>query len=176
MDFFHIFKIVQVVPNRVKHHKYESAKLRALRANMPCVLTCSRANVSCVLIRAHVSTCLAYLRAHVPSVLTCSLANVPCLSKCSRDINSNKNKFSVACFTKIFGTFSLSFSWEIKLYLKSIYDKQEYLRKHLLWEFNSTFRNFSYEAEAFNRCYDKLCRIKWFDFCLSRTLNIESYL
>ena len=38
---------------------------RALRAHVPCVLTCSRANVTCVL------TCSRALRAYVPYVLTC---------------------------------------------------------------------------------------------------------
>ena len=31
---------------------------------------------------------------------------------------------------------------------------------------------FSYQAEAFNGSYDKLCTTKWFDFCLSRTLRV----
>ena len=32
--------------------------------------------------------------------------------------------------------------------------------------------SFSYLAEAFNGCYDKLSAIKWFDFCFSRTLRV----
>ena len=59
---------------------------------------------------------------------------------------------------------------------ESIYEKQECLWKHLLWEFSSTFWRFSYQAEAFNGRYDKLCTIKWFDLCLSKTLNFESYV
>ena len=31
---------------------------------------------------------------------------------------------------------------------------------------------FSYQAEGFNGCYDKLCTTKWFDFCSSRTLRV----
>ena len=81
----------------------EFAELQALRvqiANVSCVLMCSRANVPCV--------------------LTCSPANVPCVPTYSRAIASNnKNKFSMACFNKIFGTFSLSSSYEVKLYMKS---------------------------------------------------------
>ena len=54
--------------------KEESAKLRSLRANVSCVLTCSRANLPCVLF--------------VPT--------------CSRAITTNnKNKFSI-CFPCIF--------------------------------------------------------------------------
>ena len=124
---------------------------RVLRAY---VLTCQRA------LRDYVLTCLAWLRAHVSCVHTCSRANVPCVSKCLRAKRLIK---------------LLSFSWEIKLYMKSIYDKQECLWKHLLWEFHSTFRHLPYQVEAFNRCYDKLCTIKWFNFCLSRTLNFENY-
>ena len=147
--------------------------LVCLRAHMPTCLTCLRANVPACLacLRAHVPTCLAWLRANVPCmvtcsrvlrayVLTCSRANVPCVSKCLR----------AKLLIKL-----LSFSWEIKLYMKSIYDKQECLWKHLLWEFHSTFRHLPYQVEAFNRCYDKLCTIKWFNFCLSRTLNFENY-
>ena len=74
-------------------------------AKIPCVLTCSRVNVPQVLtsqcvFRAYVFTCFVCLRAHVP-----------CLPKCLHAITSNnKKKFSVTCFTYIFGTFSLFFS------------------------------------------------------------------
>ena len=34
------------------------------------------------------------------------------------------------------------------------------------------FLHFSYQAEAFNGYYDKLCTIKWDDFCLSITLRV----
>ena len=31
---------------------------------------------------------------------------------------------------------------------------------------------FSYQAEGFNGCYDKLCATKWFDLCLCKTLRV----
>ena len=71
-------------------------------------------------LRTHFPTCLACSRAHVPYVLTRSRVNVPCMSTCSHTITSNnKNKLSVKFSTQIFGTFSLSFSCVIKLYMKS---------------------------------------------------------
>ena len=86
-----------------------SAKSRALRAHVPTYLAC---------LRAHVPTCLACSRANVPCVLMSSHANVPCVLSwlranvssvptCSSTVTSNnKNKFSITCFTQIFGTFS----------------------------------------------------------------------
>ena len=119
-----------------EHQYSEPAKLRAHVPTCLCVLTCSRGNVPCVL------TCQRTLRAYVLTCLTCLHAHVLCVPKCSRAITSNnKSKFSMTCFTKIFGTFSLSFSWEIKLYVKSTYNKQECLWKYLLWEFNSISLN-----------------------------------
>ena len=103
--------------------------LTCSRANVPCVLTCSRA------LRAYVLTCLACLRAHVlrcsranvPCVLTCSRVNVSCKPKCSRAITSNnKNKFQWHVLLRFLLLF-LSFSCEIKLYMKGIYDRQECL-------------------------------------------------
>ena len=42
-----------------------------------------------------------------------------------------------------------------------------------LWNKNfCTFLHFSYQSEAFNGCYDKLCTMKWFVFCLSITLRV----
>ena len=55
----------------------ESTKLHALRAHVPCVLTCSHAIVPRVL------TCLACLRAHMPACLACSRTNVLCVFTCS---------------------------------------------------------------------------------------------
>ena len=113
--------------------------LTCLRAHVPTCLTYLRAHVLTCLtcLRAHVQTCLACLRAHVSTYLACLCAqvstcfacsrpNVPCVLKCSRTCvpkcsraitSNNKNKFSMTCFTYIFGTFSLSFSWEIKLFV-----------------------------------------------------------
>ena len=76
---------------------------------------------------AYVLTCLLCLRAHVSFVLTfsrvlrayvlrCSRANVSCVPITS----NNKNTFSVIRFTYILGTFFLSFSCKIKLYMKSM--------------------------------------------------------
>ena len=67
--------------------------------------------------RAYVPACLGYLRGHVPTCLACLRAHVP---SCFRGVTrNNKSKFSMTCFTQIFRTFSLSFSSEIKLYMKS---------------------------------------------------------
>ena len=56
------------------------------------------------------------------------------------------------------------------LYMKGTW--QAGMSLETFWEFSSTFLHFSYQAEAFNGCYDKLFTIKWFDFCLSRTLRV----
>ena len=69
---------------------------RVLRASVPCMLSCSRDNVS-----------------YVPSCLC-----VPTRS-CAITSNMKNIKFSMTCFSFIFGIFSLSFSCEIKLYLKN---------------------------------------------------------
>ena len=95
-----------------------------LRANVSCVLTCSRALRAHVLsylacVRAHVPTCLACSRAHVPmclaclrdhmntcSCLSCPRVNVPCVlcePTCSLAITTNeKYRFSTTCFLYIF--------------------------------------------------------------------------
>ena len=147
-------------------HAYVFTCQRALRAHVPTCFVCLRTHVPMFLawLRAHVSMCLTYLRALRAYVLrfqlalrayvlmchACLRAHVPCTPKRSRAITSNnKNKVSMTCFTWIFGAFSLSFFWEIKVYMKSINDRQEW--KHLLSEFNSTFRHFPNQAEAFNK-------------------------
>ena len=87
-------------------------------------LTCSRALRAQVL---YVLRCQRVLRASVPCMLSCSRDNVSYVPSClcvptrSCAITSNmKNiKFSMTCFSYIFGIFSLSFSCEIKLYLKN---------------------------------------------------------
>ena len=136
------------------YRKNESAKLRALRAHVPTGLACLRVHVpKCHLcLRAHLSTYLVCLRANVPCVFTCpsgnlscvltcsgvnvsclhkcSRANMPCLLKCSRDISSNnKNKFFGDMFYLDFWYYFLPLSWEIKRYMKSIYDKQKFIWK-----------------------------------------------
>ena len=108
------------------------------------VLTCQCASrlyliTSQRALRAYVVTCLTYSRAHVLTCLTCLRANVPCMPTCSRTTTSNNKN-----------KFSMA-------YFTSF------------WEFSSTFLHFLYQAEVFNGCYDKLCTIKWFNFCLSRT-------
>ena len=123
----------------------ESAKLRALRAHVPTCFAC---------LRALVRTCFACLRAQLAAlrayVLTCRralrafCAYVP---TCSRDVTTNnKNKFSIICFPYIF-VIVLSFSCQIKLLFLLL-------------------------IPAFNKCYDRLCKIKWFDFCLNITLRV----
>ena len=76
--------------------KIESAKLRALRSHVPACHACSRASVSCVLTCSLVN-------------VTCSRANVPCALMCQRALRA---------YVVIFGTFSLSFLWEIKFIWK----------------------------------------------------------
>ena len=61
------------------------------------LLTCQR------VLRAYVLTCQSALRALRAHVLSCYNWN-------------NKNKFSVTYFPDNFGTFSLSFFWEINLF------------------------------------------------------------
>ena len=110
--------------------KYGYANLRVLRAHVPANLACLGPHVPTCLacLRAHVQRCLACLcslRALVPtclSVPTFSCAITPNIkNKFSMTcITSNiKNKFSVTCFLEMFGTFSLYFTCEIKLHLKS---------------------------------------------------------
>ena len=72
---------------------------RVLRASVTCMLSCSRDNVS-----------------YVPSCLC-----VPARS-CAITSNMKNIKFSMTCFSYIFGIFSLSFSCEI------MHGKQECLR------------------------------------------------
>ena len=122
----------------------------ALRA---CVLTCSRVVCTYVLtclvcFRAHIPTCLVYLRAHALRALRAHVLYVP---TCSRTIATNKDKFSIICFPYILVIFLCFFP--------------------VKWNC-CTFLHFSYQSEAFNWCYDKLCTIKWFDFCLSITLRV----
>ena len=81
-----------------------SCVLTGPRVIMPCVLTCSRA------LHVYVLTCPACSRAHVLTCFTCSRAIT----------SNNKIKLGITCFTQIFGTFSLSFSCEIKLHIKSV--------------------------------------------------------
>ena len=61
----------------LNHYRVESAKLRASRANVRCVLTCQR------LLRAYVFKCQRALRAYVQTCLACLLDNAPCVLKCS---------------------------------------------------------------------------------------------
>ena len=97
-------------------------------------------------------TCPRSLRAYVLTrkrALRAFCAKVP---TCVRAINTNnKNKFSVICFPYIF-VIVLSFFF--------------------LWNKTCTFLHCSYLAEAFNRCYYRLCAIKWFYFCLRITLRV----
>ena len=128
--------------------------LTCSRANVPCVFTCPRASVPCVLTcsRANVLCVLVCSRANVSCVLTWSRTNILCVLTSSRAITTNnKNKFSVT---------SLPYIFVIALCLFPV--KQNCC----------TFLHFFYQAEAFNRCSDKLCTIKWFDFCLSITLRV----
>ena len=133
--------------------------LACLRTHLPTCLVCLRAPMpTCfACLRAHVPTCLACLhaqwqRALRAYVLTRQLAlralraYVP---TCSRAVTTNnKNNFSTICFPYIF---VIAFCFVLWL---------------LLWNMHC-----SYQAEAFDGCYNKLCTIKWFDFCLSTSLR-----
>ena len=135
--------------------------LRVLRAY---VLTCQRTLHAFVLkcqgaLRAYVLTCYACFRAHVPTCLVCLHAHVPTFLACSCT--------NVPCAL----TRSRAFPTLYEKYIRQAGMSLE----TLLWEFNSTFRHFSYQAEAINGCYDKLYTMIWFNFCLSRTLNFQSY-
>ena len=55
--------------------------------------------------------------------------------------------------------------------MKSARQRKRFADTYFL-EFSRTFLHFFYQEEAFNGCYDKFCTIKWFDFCLSRTLRV----
>ena len=132
------------------------------------VLTCQRVLHAYVIawLRAYVPTCLAWSCAHVLTCLSCLLAHLPmCLSWLRAHVTSNnKNKFSVNYSTCLVPA-KQNCIWKV-------HGKQECLLEHLVWEFSSTFLDFSYQAEAFNGCYYKLCTIKWFDLFLSRTLRV----
>ena len=124
----------------------ESAKLRALRAHVPTCFACLRVTCSCANVFC-VLTCLAALRAYVLTCWRALLAFCAYVPTCSRDVTTNnKNKFSIICFPYIF-VIVLSFSCQIKLLFLLL-------------------------IPAFNKCYDRLCKIKWFDFCLNITLRV----
>ena len=91
-------------------HGYVLTCQHALHTYVPCVLTCKHA------LYAYMLTCLVCLRVHMHIYNVCLTAHV--LKLCAITSN-NKNKFSMTCFTYTFHTFSLSFSWEIKLYMTS---------------------------------------------------------
>ena len=130
-----------------------------------CVLTCQRALCAYVLpcqrvLRAYVLMCQRVLRAYMLTwqralrayvltrqrALRALRAYVP---TCSRAVTTNnKNNFSTICFPYIF---VIAFCFVLWL---------------LLWNMHC-----SYQAEAFDGCYNKLCTIKWFDFCLSTSLR-----
>ena len=128
----------------------ESAKLRALRARVPTCLVCLRAYVPCVLPCSR-PMCLACLRDYMItcSCLACLRVNVSCVlcvPTWSRAITTNdKYRFSITCFPYIF------------------------VIVFFLW--NKTVVH-SCISLTFNGCYDKLCTMKWFDFCLSIGLRV----
>ena len=117
-----------------------SCALTCSRANVPCVLTCSRANVSCV---------LSFSRANVSCVLICSRANFSRVSTSLHALTSNNKK-----------NFSMTYPyiWNKTAYKKCLSRK---FSRDIYFE-NSVVHSciFSYQTEAFNRCYDKLFIIK----------------
>ena len=150
------------------------------RANLSCVLISQRALHACVLLclsalhtylltcqrtlRAYVLTCQRVLCAYVLSCQHFLYAYVPtcfCVLTCSCDITSNnKNKFLITCFRYIFGTFSLSFSCKIKLYMKSA--RQTWM----------SLETFFWRIQLYIPIYLLLGTIKWLDFGLSKTLRV----
>ena len=117
-------------------HAHVPLCLGCLRAHMPTCLACLCAHMPACLawLCAHVSmylTCSRALHTNVLYVLVCTFANVPicqacshanmlCVPTCSHPVTSNnKSKFLITYFTQIFGTFSLIFSCEVKLCMKS---------------------------------------------------------
>ena len=119
------------------------------------VLPCQRVFRAYVLmcqhfLRAYMLTWQLALRAYVLTrqrPLRALRAYVP---TCSRAVTTNnKNNFSTIRFPYIFVIALCLVLWL------------------LLWNMHC-----SYQAEAFNGCYDKLCAIKWFDFCFSTSLRV----
>ena len=155
------------LPNEIPRANYVRTSQRAPHAHAHTY----PAPISHTRLRTHApARALMSSRANMPCELPCPCTNVPCAPRCSRAITSHKkHKFSMRCLNETFGSF-LSFSCEIKLHMKSA--RQAGMSLHSFWEFSSKFLHFSFQVEAFNGCHDKLCVIKWFDFCLSRTLRI----
>ena len=128
------------------------------------VLTCLCLHALCAYVLcAYMLMCLVCLHAYVPCMLTCQCVLyvyvltcqhlfMLCMSTSSHAITTNdKDKFSITCFR--------TFLWLFFVF---------FLRNKNC----CTFLHFSYQSEAFNGCYDKLCTMKWFDFCLSITLRV----
>ena len=108
---------------------------------------CAHMRTCFVCLCALVPTCFACLRAYVLTCQCVLLAFCAYVPTCSRDVTTNsKKRFSIICFPDIF-VIVLSFSCQIKLLFLLL-------------------------IPAFNECYDRLCKIKWFDFCLSITLRV----
>ena len=136
--------------------------LTCLRDNVPCLLTCSRAHVSCV------------LKCWRANVLTCSFANVPCVPTYSCAMTSNNKKsFQWHTFLTILVLSLFFFLWNKTKYKMSWQARMSLETFALrIQEFSRTFLQFSYQVVALNGWCGKLCTVKWFDFCLSRTLRV----
>ena len=137
-------------PHKLNVHKTFLCRLgrliKSLLNCVPYVLTCQRA-LRATCLRADASYVLTCSCANMLCVLTYSCVNVLCMPKCLRAITSNnKNKFSMTVLLRFLVLFVSFFFWEIKLFIKSIYNKQECLWKYLLWEFSTAFRHFPYQA------------------------------
>ena len=121
------FLIKRRITNLSKQRVCYIACLKWSRANVPCVITWLRANVSCKLIYSLVKLPWVhmYSRANVSWALTCQRANVLYV------LINNQIKFSMIFFPQTFGTFSLSFSYKIKLYMKKAQQAVTWVE---LWE------------------------------------------
>ena len=137
--------------------------------------------LNCVLLRVHVSTCLAYQRALHTYVLTCQRALraylltcqrvlrahvLTCqrvlrvyVLTCSRAITTNdKDKFSITCFPYIF-VIVLGYMFSVN-FCNCLFPV-----KWKLWYILTS-------QKLLMGVYDHLCKMKWFDFCLSITLRV----
>ena len=150
---------------------------------VPCVLTCSRNIVPCVLTcsRAYVPFVLTCSRNIVPCVLTCSRVYVPCVLPCSRPMClACLRDYMITCSCLACLRVNVSCVLCVPTWSRAITTNDKYrfsitcfpyifVIVFFLW--NKTVVH-SCISLTFNGCYDKLCTMKWFDFCLSIGLRV----
>ena len=142
-----VYELFHKLPNKLR-----LPTLVSLLKFVPYAFTCQPP------FRAYVPTGQHALRAPVPALtcLTRSRAHQPTYLarlRSHRAITSNnKNKFSMACFTQILGTFLLSFSFKIKLHMKSARQAEMSLKTFIL-RIQQYILALLLPGEAFNSCY-----------------------